>query len=117
MRIKSFLRNVFRKFGYEITPVLTETSVRQANPDITDQEWAIWELARPYTMTSLERVLASIRSADYVSQNGISGDIVECGVWRGGNSIAMARALLNRSDTSRSFYCYDTYEGMTDPGP
>src|SRR5262249_29447698 len=66
-------------------------------------------------MTSLERMLSSIRAASYVSLNRIPGDIVECGVWRGGSSMAIARTLVNLGDTTRRIYCYDTFEGMTEP--
>ncbi|HTC18291.1 MAG TPA: TylF/MycF/NovP-related O-methyltransferase, partial [Stellaceae bacterium] len=43
------------------------------------------------------------------------GDIVECGVWRGGSMMLIAYALKHFGDTSRQLYLYDTYVGMTEP--
>ncbi len=41
-----------------------------------------------HTMTSDARVLALMRGIDHVVRNEIAGDIVECGVWRGGSMMA-----------------------------
>ena len=43
---------------------------------------------------------------------GIPGDIVECGVWRGGN-IILARIMC----PDRVCWLYDTFAGMPPPGP
>src|SRR5205085_2243707 len=51
----------------------------------------------------------------HVVKHGIAGDIVECGVWRGGSMMAVALALMARGDTSRHLYLYDTFEGMSEP--
>jgi hypothetical protein len=79
-------------------------------PDLTDRECEIYLKVKDFTMTSLERILANIRAVEYVEANQIPGDIVECGVWRGGSSMAMALALQNRS---RTLWMYDTFAGMT----
>lgn len=70
--------------------------------------------ASPYTMTSRERMYALWQATMYVSQAAIPGDIVECGVWRGGSSMLAALALLDAGDP-RQLWMYDTYEGMTEP--
>ena len=70
---------------------------------------------QPYTMTSVERILAAIRAVDAIVDKGIEGAIVECGVWRGGSMMAMALALLRRGVRDRSLYLYDTFTGMTPP--
>jgi hypothetical protein len=66
-------------------------------------------------MTSVERVASLINAVNYLSANRIPGDIVECGVWRGGSMMATALTLLKHGDTSRSLYLYDTFEGMPAP--
>ncbi len=68
-----------------------------------------------YTMTSPERVQALVNAARYVVANGIEGDFVECGVWRGGSSMAVALTFKELGDVSRHLYLYDTYEGMNAP--
>jgi predicted O-methyltransferase YrrM len=85
-------------------------------PDFTAAEIEICERVAPHTMTSAERVVAAIRAIDYVVDNGIAGDVVECGVWRGGSTMAMAHALLRRGDTARTLFLFDTFSGMPPPG-
>lgn len=45
-----------------------------------------------------------------VERAGVPGDVVECGVWRGGN--IMLACLIA---PSRACWLYDTFDGMTDP--
>ena len=70
---------------------------------------------RPWTMTAPDKLFALIEAVRYVSRYGIEGDIVECGVWRGGSMQAAARTLAAASDTSRDLYLFDTYKGMPPP--
>lgn len=72
---------------------------------------------RPYTMTSVERVHALCSAVRYIEQAGIEGAVVECGVWRGGSMMAVARTLMNLGSTHRDLYLFDTFKGMTEPGP
>jgi O-methyltransferase len=75
---------------------------------------AIREVAG-YTQTTPERIVALRDAVRYVAQAGIPGDIVECGVWRGGSMMVVANELVRRGDTSRRLWLYDTYTGMTPP--
>ncbi|WP_051633055.1 TylF/MycF/NovP-related O-methyltransferase [Thermonema rossianum] len=84
-------------------------------PDFTDREKEIIKKAAPYTMTSEERMVSLCRAMDYVIKNNIEGDLVECGVWRGGSSMIMAMKLLEYGIRDRKIYLYDTFEGMTPP--
>jgi hypothetical protein len=43
----------------------------------------IWWKVKPYTMTSVERVVALCQSIAYLEKHGVAGAIVECGVWKG----------------------------------
>jgi hypothetical protein len=76
---------------------------------------AIMRAARPYTMTSPERLAALVAAVRYVVRSGVPGDVAECGVWRGGSMMAVALALLAEGDTSRHLYLYDTFAGMPEP--
>jgi O-methyltransferase len=71
---------------------------------------------QPYTMTSKARLSALCDAVQYVVQNQIPGDVVECGVWKGGSMMAVAHTLLRLDDKSRSLYLFDTFDGMTEPG-
>src|SRR5215212_6281758 len=54
---------------------------------------ALYERCRTETMTSIERMHALWSALRYVVHNRIDGDIVECGVWRGGSMMLSALAL------------------------
>ncbi|MGH8863146.1 MAG: TylF/MycF/NovP-related O-methyltransferase, partial [Burkholderiales bacterium] len=73
------------------------------------------DAVRPYTMTSDQRVAALCDAVRYVVANRIAGDIVECGVWKGGSMMAVARTLLEMGDRTRDLHLFDTFEGMTEP--
>lgn len=70
---------------------------------------------KDFTMTSPERLLSVIESVRYIIKNNIYGDLVECGVWRGGSSMAAALTLSSLNIFDRTIYLYDTFEGMTKP--
>jgi hypothetical protein len=70
---------------------------------------------RDFTATSPERIFAACEAIRYVSRCAIPGDIVECGVWRGGMVMAMLRTLIECGDTERDAYLYDTFAGMSPP--
>jgi O-methyltransferase len=83
--------------------------------DYDDEAKDIIRAVKPYTMTSPERLNAFVLATRHVVRHGIPGDIVECGVWRGGSMQACAKTLLSLGDTGRELYLFDTYEGMTPP--
>jgi len=83
--------------------------------DYDDEAKQIIEAVRPYTMTSGEKLFALITAVRHVVVSGLEGDIVECGVWRGGSMHAVARTLLGRGDKERDLYLFDTFAGMTEP--
>lgn len=65
------------------------------------------------TMTSQVKVLGLIDGLRYLHRYGIEGDVVECGVWRGGSMMAAALTLMDLDDAGRALYLYDTFEGMS----
>jgi O-methyltransferase len=75
----------------------------------------IFRKVRPFTMTSIERISALCHAVRYASKSKIPGDIVECGVWRGGSMMAAALTLLSEHDVSRTLYLFDTFDGMPAP--
>lgn len=85
---------------------------------LTDMDPAflpIYERSRKYSMTSAERMYALYKAVNYITDAGIEGDFVECGVWRGGSMMVAAGALLARGDTGRHLHLFDTYEGLPKP--
>lgn len=85
--------------------------------EATEADRKTAQLARPYTMTTFDRLWALIQSVRYVVAADIPGDFVECGVWKGGSAMAMAMTLRDCGRLNRRIWLYDTFKGMTDPLP
>jgi O-methyltransferase len=83
--------------------------------DYDDEAKEIIRAVRPWTMTGPDKIYALIQAVRYVARHQIPGDVVECGVWRGGSMQAVARTLVSAGDTSRGLHLFDTYEGMPPP--
>lgn len=114
--------NTFRKVRRELTKgwrkLMPGSEAAPKWPeDFSDALIALCRDVAPYTMTSRERVATLVRAVDYVVDQSIPGDLVECGVAAGGSSMAMALALLAKGVTDRGLWLYDTFEGMPEPGP
>ncbi|MCI3226533.1 TylF/MycF/NovP-related O-methyltransferase [Streptomyces sp. NP-1717] len=83
--------------------------------DYDDEAKEIIRAVKPFTMTSPERLNAFILATRHVVRHDIPGDIVECGVWRGGSMQACAKTLLALGETDRGLHLFDTFEGMPPP--
>lgn len=115
--IRDMLRHLFawirkgvRKLGYDIV------RYRELPLDLDPEIARTTELVRAFTMTSPLRISALCESVRYLVDNNIDGDIVECGVWRGGSMMAVAQTLVRLGHADRHLHLFDTYEGMTQPG-
>lgn len=83
-------------------------------PEISPEEAALLARFSAFTMTSIERQWALVSAVAYLNANRVPGDIVECGVWRGGNML-LAKELCKGAKPGRKFYLYDTFTGMSAP--
>src|SRR5438046_2209422 len=84
--------------------------------DLEPEFLQIFETCRAETLTSIERMYALYLATRYVLDTDVPGDLVECGVWRGGSVMLMASTLLTRSCTDRTIWLYDTFDGTMPPG-
>ena len=74
-----------------------------------------YERCKPYTMTTMERLFGLYRAIAYLASHEIEGDVVECGVWRGGSMMMAALSLMHIGRADRDLYLFDTFEGMPEP--
>jgi O-methyltransferase len=107
--IPALTQSVARRFGYQLSPIHHADTA-----DVSPEEWGIWETVRPFTMTSLARVVTLVRAIRFTVEHGHPGAIVECGVWRGGSMMAVA-LTLRALGVERELYLFDTFAGMTAP--
>lgn len=79
-----------------------------------------------YTMIGHKR-LANIRLlVSHIVYEGVPGDLIECGVWKGGACIWMKALLEDLGDLERTVFVADSFQGLpqgdrgptlNDPGP
>ncbi len=69
---------------------------------------------REYSSCSFMNLYSIISSLNFIKLNKIPGDLVECGVYRGGCSMILSEynSYLN---LNKKIYAYDTYAGMPKP--
>eukprot|EP00541_Cyclophora_tenuis_P006546 CAMPEP_0116564860 /NCGR_PEP_ID=MMETSP0397-20121206/13572_1 /TAXON_ID=216820 /ORGANISM="Cyclophora tenuis, Strain ECT3854" /LENGTH=250 /DNA_ID=CAMNT_0004091559 /DNA_START=221 /DNA_END=973 /DNA_ORIENTATION=- len=69
---------------------------------------------RLFTMVSDQHLDLALEAVAKVNSDGIDGDIVECGVWKGG--VTMGMIIVNqRYNIDRNFWLFDTFEGLPEP--
>ncbi len=84
-------------------------------PDVPVAYLETFLQVKPFTMTSPERVIGLCQAVEHAVGRGLPGAFVECGVWRGGSSMAIAGTLCSNLSLDREIWLYDTFEGMSPP--
>jgi len=107
------INSVAGKLGLQVSRV--SSSGNQLPIESTPEDLAIIEAVRPFTMTQGQKLWSLIEGVRYVTQAGVPGDFVECGVWRGGSVMTMALTLQGLGVSDRNIWLYDTFSGMTAP--
>jgi len=98
-------------FQQEANDFARAVNYRDLDPAFTP----ILELARRFTMTSVERMYALYKAVEYIEVARIPGAIVECGVWRGGSIMIALATLRALGAADRDIYLFDTFEGLPRP--
>src|SRR4051812_44695251 len=102
MSLLSRLSSRFRRDPPVIEPKLDVASTLSA-----DEHKVIAE-ARPFTLLSVERMVANMDAVSHLVRRDIPGAFVECGVWRGGSVLVMIRTLQRLGVHDRDIYLFDT---------
>lgn len=83
--------------------------------DFSSDEKELIDFAKNYTMTSQERMVTLLRAVEYIVKENVKGDIVECGVWRGGCMMLIASKLKQLNCNNKNLFLCDTFDGMPEP--
>jgi O-methyltransferase len=67
------------------------------------------------TMIGMQRLTSLQHCVETVLADGVPGDLVECGVWRGGASILMRAVLSAYGDRTRRVWLADSFAGVPPP--
>ena len=66
-------------------------------------------------MIGMQRLTSLQRCVETVLADDIPGDLIECGVWRGGACILMRAVLAAYGDETRSVWLADSFAGVPRP--
>jgi O-methyltransferase len=108
-QIVSFVNRKLRSFGVEIDRVKAfDPNQRYEGRDQPhDAE----------TMVGIKRLENIEQCVTSVVKDGIAGDLLEAGVWRGGSVIFMRALLEVLGDKSRDVWVADSFQGLPKPDP
>lgn len=104
---------MFLKLGFDVRRAST---MRIPPVEFSPAEERIFRYVKDHelTMVSYEGVAAAMVACKHAVLAGIEGDFVECGVWRGGVSIA-AKMTFEAYGSDKKVWLFDTFAGMTEP--
>ena len=111
------LERAFQKFGAMVTSEEHRDAVRMLC--MTPEEMVATQRAnskRADALTAMSGVENLQRCVETVINEKIPGDLMECGVWRGGLCVFMA-GLLKAHEEDRRVWVADSFEGLPTPDP
>jgi O-methyltransferase len=101
-----------RDAGFEAARATSSCpDIALADPDFTQ----LFRSLAAVTLTSPQLAYALRSAVLYLNRSGVIGEIVECGVWRGGSMALAATTLLHGGDDERQLWLYDTFDWEWEP--
>tara|TARA_Y100000816_G_C26037508_1_gene543267 strand:- start:352 stop:1128 length:777 start_codon:yes stop_codon:yes gene_type:complete len=116
--IKQSIKKLLGLFSYEIKKIHKSNNLlfnSQQNNNF-EHYYKLCEIES--LNVSKERFLSLYLAANYIYKNNISGDFIECGVFKGGSAMMMAYAMQEfdaKNKNNKKLWLYDTFEGMANP--
>ena len=105
---KRLVKNLLKKQGYEITNLSGRTEYPLYAMETSFP--AIASKCKHLILGDWDKMFSVYNAVNYISEYDILGDLVECGVYRGGMTKLMAHTLLE-NNCKRKIYLYDTFQG------
>jgi len=125
--LKHFLKKLLRYFGVDVKKIPHYKELRANIPEFhvdldgekrfrynEDAHTAI-NLVRRHTMLPYVNLMTLYEQVRYLEGAGIEGDLVECGVWKGGACGLMALANLRYGQHRRTIHMYDIFDNICEP--
>lgn len=110
--LKYFVSKFFLIFNYKI--FAPDFYVKDQIEEINKDENEFIKISLKYSNTNKIRMWSLIQSLKHVKKLNLDGDLVECGVYKGGNLILMDK-ISQSLKLNKKIYGYDTFEGMVAP--
>jgi O-methyltransferase len=108
-RVADSVGRLIQRFGFELA------YKKPYDPDLRaiGRDWP----ARADSMIGLRRMDNIQHCIETVIDDGVPGDLIEAGVWRGGATIFMRGVLRAYGDTTRTVWVADSFQGLPAPDP
>jgi len=111
---KKVLQAAARKAGHDIVRRPKDVSVATLEANrLEGRDWP----GTAHTMIGLARLNNLQQCVERVLREGVPGDFIETGVWRGGACIFMRAILKAHGVTDRSVWVADSFAGVPAPSP
>lgn len=104
-------RRLLLKTVNTVMPMITGTSPFSQTKRDLGLDWP----AEAETMIGMQRLTSLQNCVETVLAEDIPGDLVECGVWRGGACILMRAVLAAYGDETRCVWLADSFAGLPPP--
>ncbi len=114
--IKKIIKKIFQLFSYEIKKINVRNDIT-FNVDNISKFNQFYKICDSESLNvSRERFLSLFQAVNYIYKNKIEGDIVECGVFRGGSAMMIAYSMMHfETLEKKKLWLYDTFDGMANP--
>ena len=109
--IVALIKKDNNKFLISRNELLEKISVRNL---IAKENYDINNIVNKNTMVDRHRISELAESLQLIYSKNLSGDIVECGTWRGGLA-ALVLDFIIKNKIEKKLWIYDTFQGMTEP--
>src|SRR5262245_15964257 len=106
-------RRLLLKAVNSLTPMRKVSGSRDQRPRDLGLDWP----AEAETMIGMQRLTSLQHCVETVVADDIPGDLIECGVWRGGACILMRAVLAAYEDHTRSVWLADSFQGVPRSDP
>lgn len=103
------------RVGRRILKIRNYMLVRERPFDQRKRDMGLDWPADAETMIGMQRLTNLQHCVETVLADDIPGDLVECGVWRGGASILMRAVLAAYADETRCVWLADSFAGVPPP--
>ena len=116
--IKQSIKKLLKLFSYEIKKIHKLNNLTFNSKQKNNFEYYYKLCEKESLNVSKKRFLSLYQSINYIYKNNISGDFVECGVFKGGSAMMMAYAMQEfdiNNKNNKKIWLYDTFEGMANP--
>lgn len=76
-----------------------------------------YRVAAPNSLVTLLNLMFLDNLVSRVDRAGVPGDLVECGVYRGGSAAALGATMMQQPESGRTLWLFDAFQGMPKAGP